>query len=121
MKELTTVNVAIELKSLTVDETKSLVFYLGVPLNELDDIERKALYVGQVTIRFVQKWLDSDVGASWGKLVSGLKQIGKHVLANTIAQETQVQTTSNRLDVNISVLVRYLEQIRSERMPWLWL
>lgn len=37
------------------------------------------------------------------------------MLANTIAQETQVQTTSNRLDVNISVLVRCLEQIRSER------
>ena len=107
-------NVAIALKPLTQAKTKSLMFFLGVPLNELDDIERLTLY-GGVKIRFIQKWLDCDLRASWDKIVSGLRHIDMVVLANKIARETQVQTASTRLEVNISVLIRYLEQIRTER------
>ena len=113
MKELTPVNVAIALKPLTQAKTKSLMFFLGVPLNELDDIERLTLY-GGVKIRFIQQWLDCDLRASWDKIVSGLRHIDMVVLANKIARETQVQTAST-LEVNISVLIRYLEQIRTER------
>ena len=81
--ELSPQNVATALHTLTMEQTKVLVFHLGVPLNVLDDIARQ--YSGNDRqIHSIQAWLDSDTSASWGKLVSGLKQIGMTVMAERV-------------------------------------
>ena len=87
--ELSPQNVVTALHTLTMEQTKELVFHLGVPLNVLDDITRQ--YSGNDRkIHSIQAWLDSDTHASWGKLVSGLKQIGMTVVAKR-AGSTQVE------------------------------
>ena len=81
--ELSPQNVVTALHTLTMEQTKVLVFHLGVPLNVLDDITRQ--YSGNDrNIHSIQAWLDSDTHASWGKLVSGLKQIGMTVVAKRV-------------------------------------
>ena len=58
----------------------ALVFQLGVPVNILDDIETQ--YNGDNRKQhFIQKWLEIDTSASWGKIVSALQQINMNVLA----------------------------------------
>ena len=80
---LETLPVANTVKPLTLEKTKDLVFQLGVPLNDLDDIE--AGFDGEDRkVHFVQQWLDGDLGASWEKLVSGLERINMRVLAAEI-------------------------------------
>ena len=71
------------LEVLTNDETTELVFFLGVPLNVLNDIEKGRIY----KIRAIQAWLDKDTGASWEKIISGLKEIKKVVLAKEVAKQ----------------------------------
>ena len=71
------------LEVLTNDETTELVFFLGVPLNVLNDIEKGRIY----KIRAIQAWLDKDTGASWEKIISGLKEIKKDVLAKEVAKQ----------------------------------
>ena len=81
--ELFPQNVVTALKTLTMEQTKELVFHLGVPLNVLDDIPRQ--YSGNdCKIHSIQAWLNSDTSASWEKLVSGLKQIGMTVVAERV-------------------------------------
>ena len=81
--ELSPQNVVTTLHKLTMEQTKELVFHLGVQLNVLDDITRQ--YKGNdCKIHFIQAWLDSDPQASWGKLVFGLKQIGMTVVAKSV-------------------------------------
>ena len=70
------------LEVLTNDETTKLVF-LGVPLNVLKDIEKGDTY----KMYAIQAWLDKDTGASWEKIISGLKAIGKDVLAKEVAKQ----------------------------------
>ena len=74
------------IRQLTMEETRDLVFQMGVPLNTLDDIT--AQYDGENRKQhFVQAWLDMDRGASWEKLVAGLRKINKNVLATKIESE----------------------------------
>ena len=81
--ELSPQNVVTALRKLTMEQTKELVFHLGVQLNILDDIVQQ--YGGNDRkIHSIQAWLDSDTSASWEKLVSGLKQIGMPVEAKTV-------------------------------------
>ena len=81
--ELSPQNVVTALHTLTMEQTKELVFNLGVPLHVLDDIARQ--YSGNdLKIHFIQAWLDSDTHASWKKLASGLKQIGMTVVAERV-------------------------------------
>ena len=74
------------IRRLTMEETRDLVFQMGVPLNILDDIT--AQYDGENRKQhFVQAWLDMDHDASWEKLVAGLRKINKKVLATEIESE----------------------------------
>ena len=71
------------LEVLTNDETTELVFFLGVSLHVLNDIEKGRIY----KIRAIQAWLDKDTGASWEKIISGLREIKKDVLAKEVAKQ----------------------------------
>lgn len=83
-------SVVTALDSLTVDETKQLVHCLGVKLNDLDDIASEYTTAYDRKSHFLKKWLDEDIKASWEKLASGLKQMGKNVLAEDVVQSSEV-------------------------------
>ena len=76
------------LEVLSNDETTELVFFLGVSLHVLNDIEKGKIY----KIRAIQAWLDKDTGASWEKIISGLIVIGKYVLAREVAKQHCLQS-----------------------------
>ena len=81
--ELSPQNVVTALQDLSVEKTTELVFFLGVPVTVTDDFEKR--YDGlNRKIDSIQAWLNSDIHASWGKLVSGLKQIGMTVVAKRV-------------------------------------
>ena len=67
------------LLKLSVEQTKELVFQLGVPLQDIDDV----LHRGGVLVkaRLVKKWLDIYASASWEQLVSALRRISMDSLA----------------------------------------
>ena len=69
---------------LSASEAKQLMFQLDVKLPDLVDIEDIYRDGASRKTHFVQKWLDRDLGASWEKLASGLRKIGKHTLAAKI-------------------------------------
>ena len=82
-EKLNSLSMVTALKSLTQAQTKVLMFHLGVPLNDLDDIEaRRGATCAK--IYFVERWLDAEIEASWEKLANGLIAMGKTVLANEI-------------------------------------
>ena len=83
MSNLSPQQVVKALEVLSNDETTELVFFLGVPLHVLNDIEKGRIY----KIRAIQAWLDKDTGASWEKIISGLKEIKKDVLAKEVAKQ----------------------------------
>ena len=81
--DLSTLEVAKALETVSVEETRELVFHLGVPLNVLDDIA--SLYDGaNRKHHFVQKWLAMFPDASWETLTSGLRQINNNTLAAVV-------------------------------------
>ena len=81
--ELSPQNVVTALQDLSVEKTTELVFHLGVEIKVLDDIALQYSGISR-KIHSIQAWLDSDTHASWGKLVSGLKQIGMTVVAKRV-------------------------------------
>ena len=81
-----------ENRALSIVETRSLVFRLGVQTSVLDDIEKE--FSGDTCKqKFVEKWLDIDPSASWGKLVSGLREINVLSLASEVESEYYVPGT----------------------------
>ena len=94
--ELSPQNVVTALQDLSVEKTTELVFHLGVEIKVLDDIALQYSGISR-KIHSIQAWLDSDTSASWGKLVSGLKQIGMAVVAkraeSTFAPQVEVPVT----------------------------
>ena len=75
---------ATALQTLTPDEAKELFFYLKVPLHSLNSIP--ANQSGNMAkISYIQLWHDSDLEASWDRIVEGLEQIGKKALADRLA------------------------------------
>ena len=77
---------ATALQTLTPDEAKELFFYLKVPLYPLNCVP--ANQSGDMTkISYIQLWYDSDLEASWDRIVEGLEQIGKKTLANRLASQ----------------------------------
>ena len=81
-----TLDVSNAIKRLTVEETRVLVFQMGVPLEDVDNITER--YSGDMQrVRLVQKWLDMNPNASWDKLVAGLKRINLNSLASEIESE----------------------------------
>ena len=85
-KKLSTLDVSNGTSRLTVEETRQLVFQMGVPLNVLDDIADEYKGVNRKQ-HFNQAWLDMDPDASWDKLVVGLRKINKNSLATDIECE----------------------------------
>ena len=81
--ELTTLNVVNALDGLTIEETRTLAFFLGVENRVLGNIAKQYDGINQ-KIQFVQAWLDTDTGVSWKKLVSGLKKIKMNVVAESV-------------------------------------
>ena len=77
------------LEVLSNDEIEDLIFHLGVPANVLEDIEKGRTFM----IYAIKAWLDRDPGASWEKIVSGLKEVGKDTLAKKVAQQYCKQST----------------------------
>ena len=73
-----------ELHQLTVDEMKQLMLYLNVPLNVLNEIEKKLFGDDCRKMQFIDEWLRLDNTASWRKLVSGLKTMRMDVIADCI-------------------------------------
>ena len=92
--ELKNLNVMKALKPLSVEKMKSLMFYLGVPVNDLDDIQLIMNDAHSQKVQFVQKWLDVDADASWEKLVSGLREINMQSLALDIISAHILKTNA---------------------------
>ena len=77
---------ATALQTLTPDEAKELFFYLKVPLHSLNSIP--ANQSGNMAkISYIQLWYDSDLEASWDRIVEGLERIGKKTLADKLASQ----------------------------------
>ena len=85
-----TLEVSNAIRRLTMEETRDLMFQMGVPLNILEDIvdECKGERRKQ---NFVQMWLDMNPDASWEKLVAGLRKINKNALATEIECDRQIK------------------------------
>ena len=84
--ELLVNDVAYALQELTWLETKDLTLRLGVKLNVLDSIETDRSGNDRKT-HSIQYWLDNDLEASWGRIISGLREIGKKALAENVATQ----------------------------------
>ena len=74
------------LHKLSDNKIKQLVVHLGVENYRLENIE-ESHSAGSRNIPFIQAWLDIDTTASWEKIVSGLRVIGMHVIANDVAKQ----------------------------------
>ena len=84
--EMSPTELATALQTLTPDEAKELFFYLKVPLHSLNSIP--ANQSGNMAkISYIQLWYDSDLEASWDRIVEGLEQIGKNALADRLASQ----------------------------------
>ena len=84
--EMSPTELATALQTLTPDEAKELFFYLKVPLHSLNSIP--ANQSGNMAkISYIQLWYDSDLEASWGRIVEGLERIGKKTLADRLASQ----------------------------------
>ena len=68
---------------LTVEETRQLVFQMGVPVKDVDNI-REQNSGNMQRVYLVEKWLDMTPDASLDKLVAGLRKINKNSLAADI-------------------------------------
>ena len=84
--ELSVNDVAYALQELAWLETKELTFKLGLKLNVLDSIETDRSGNDRKT-HSIQFWLDNDLEASWERIISGLREIGKSVLAGKLATQ----------------------------------
>ena len=84
--EMSPTELATALQTLTPDEAKELFFYLKVPLHSLNSIP--ANQSGNMAkISYIQLWYDSDLEASWDRIVEGLERIGKKTLADRLASQ----------------------------------
>ena len=84
--ELSVNDVVNSLQELTWPETKNLTLRLGVKLHILDSIEADRSGNDR-NIHSIQFWLDNDLEASWRKIISGLREIRKIVLAEKVATQ----------------------------------
>ena len=84
--EMSPTELATALQTLTPDEAKELFFYLKVPLHSLNSIPVNQSG-NMAKISYIQLWYDSDLEASWNRIVEGLEQIGKKTLADRLASQ----------------------------------
>ena len=99
--ELSTLNVVNALRTVSVEKTRALAFQLGVEDHVLDDIAMQCDVTNRKT-KFIQAWLNADTGATWKKLVSGLKQIKMNVVAKNV-ESAFVPKTELPVPATISV------------------
>ena len=85
--ELSVNDVANALQDLTWLEMKELTFKLGLKLHVLDSIETERSGVNDRKTHSIHFWLDNDLEASWGRIISGLRESGKNVLAEKVATQ----------------------------------
>ena len=83
--------VVVALKALSEEKTKQLFYHLDLPLHIMSNIEGKHSG-GMLTIHCVDEWINSDLDASWGKIVAGLREIGMNKLAQEVATQHHVET-----------------------------
>ena len=101
MAALTPRDVVNALQTLSDDQTKELFFQLKVPLHTLGNIEKD--HKGNMRkIHYVQAWYDGDEGASWDKIVSGLRQVGLKTVAEGLATQHGLSVAPASVDVNQS-------------------
>ena len=101
MAALTPRDVVNALQTLSDDQTKELFFQLKVPLHTLSNIEKD--HKGNMRkIHYVQAWYDGDEGASWDKIVSGLRQVGLKTVAEGLATQHGLSVAPASVDVNQS-------------------
>ena len=92
---------ATALQTLIPDEAKELFFYLKVPLHSLNSIP--ANQSGNMAkISYIQLWYDSDLEASWDRIVEGLERIGKKTLADRLASQYCGRTTLTSAAINMT-------------------
>ena len=92
--ELSLKDVIKALDKLTTAETQELVIRFGVQRHVLVDLQTE--YNPQIC--FIEAWLESDTEASWEKIVSGLQEIKKNVLAKEIATRHCPQSSPPSID-----------------------
>ena len=81
------------ISQLTMEETRNLVFKMGVPLKDVDNITER--YSGDMQKpHLLQKWLDMNPDASWDKLVAGLRKINKNALATEVESKWALDPSS---------------------------
>ena len=128
--ELLTLDVTAAIQRLSIEKTRELVFYFDVQDYVLDNID---IQYGGTTrnVKYIEAWLDRDTEASWKKLVSGLRGIGKNVLAKEMesayiskGEEASVPTTSSAsltlaTPLLCSPLARQLNWRQLFLLPWL--
>ena len=95
-------DVAKALETLTSEETKQLIIRFRVPLNVVIDIETEYKTSSSRKTHSIQAWLNRDTEASWGKIVSGLNDLGMIVLAREIATQHGLSVAPAPVDVNQS-------------------
>ena len=84
--QISPTEVVASLDELTIEKTKELFFHLKVKLKTLNDIDTS--HTGNMRkIHYVQAWFDQEAGASWEKIVAGLKQIKMKALAETLTTQ----------------------------------
>ena len=82
------------LEKLTTAEMQELVIHFGVQRHVLVDLQTQY----NPKICFIEAWLDRDMEASWEKIVSGLQEIEKTVLANELATRYCSQSSPSSTD-----------------------
>ena len=83
MADSRTLKVSSAISQLTLEETRDLVFQMGVALQDVDNITER--YSGDMQkVHLVKMWLDMMPDTSWDKLVTGLRKINKNSLATEI-------------------------------------
>ena len=75
------------IRDLTIGKTKRLMLELGVGLTEIDNISDQRPEQEMVKPHLVKKWLDSDIDASWEKLVTALQKIDMRIMAADVQRK----------------------------------
>ena len=103
--EISPTDVVAALDELTIDKTKELFFHLKVKLKTLNDID--TAHTGNMRkILYVQAWFDQEVGASWEKIVAGLKQIAMTALAESLATQKCFGGTPTTAAISLTPYLR---------------
>ena len=89
------------LLTLTDNQMKELFSQLKLPLHTLSNIEKDHKGI-MCKIHYVQAWYDSDDGASWDRIVSGLRQIGLKTVAEGLATQHGLLGAPASVDIDQS-------------------